>query len=117
MLALEEILGTFDIPKDNLNFSKEYFGLNVNDDSMNELYSNGELILIEKTNIADPNDIVIALISKLSCEATIKKIRIKDNKVSLIPMSTNPIHKVQIYDAEDVKILGKVVGKLEDFLN
>lgn len=115
--ALEEILGTFDIPEGNLNSSKEYFGLKVDGDSMNELYDNGELILVEKTNVAELNDIVIALISNISCEATVKKFRKKNNIVSLIPMSNNPIHKVQIYNVDDVIILGKVLGKLDDFLN
>lgn len=115
--ALEEILGTFDIPEGNLNSSKEYFGLKVDGDSMNELYDNGELILVEKTSVAELNDIVIALISNISCEATVKKFRKKNNIVSLIPMSNNPIHKVQIYNVDDVIILGKVLGKLDDFLN
>lgn len=115
--ALEEILGTFDIPEGNLNSSKEYFGLKVDGDSMNELYDNGELILVEKTSVAELNDIVIALISNISCEATVKKFRKKNNLVSLIPMSNNPIHKVQIYNVDDVIILGKVLGKLDDFLN
>jgi len=114
--ALEDIVGFVDIPESKLNSFKEYFSIPIKGDSMNKLYNDCEQLLVEKINVAEPNDLVIALVTPVSNEATFKKFRRKDNKVCLTPMSTNPIHKVQIYNAEDVKILGKVLGKIDDFL-
>ena len=114
--ALEDIVGFVDIPESKLNSFKEYFSIPINGDSMNKLYDDGESLLVEKTNVAELNDLVIALLTKVSNEATFKKFSMQDNKVYLIPMSTNPIHKVQTYNCEDVKVLGKVIGKVADFL-
>ena len=111
--AFEVLLDTFKINSDLLSNSKEYFILKISGDSMNEIFDDGEYVLIEKTSAIYDNDLVIAIIEG---EATCKKIRFYDDEVNLIPMSTNPNHKTQIYTSKEVKICGKVVGKLSDYL-
>ncbi|XZH90637.1 S24 family peptidase (plasmid) [Clostridium perfringens] len=111
--AYEEILDSFNIASKLLCPSKDYFILGVKGDSMNKLYSPGDLILIESTNLVNNDDIVIAIIDD---EATCKKINFSPNEIILTPQSTNPIHQVQIYKDINVHILGKVLGKLSDYI-
>ncbi|MBQ8997279.1 MAG: helix-turn-helix domain-containing protein [Clostridium sp.] len=111
--AYEEIINSFDIPSKLLCPSKDYFILKVKGDSMNKLYSPGDLILIESTNVVSNDDIVIAIIDD---EATCKKINFFPNEIVLTPESTNIIHQPQIYKDIDVHILGKVIGKLSDYM-
>lgn len=111
--AFEEILDSFNIPSNLLCPSKDYFILKVKGDSMNKLYSPGELILIESTTLVDNNDIIIAIIDE---EATCKKVHFYPNEIALIPQSSNPLHKVQTYKPIDVHISGKVLGKLFDYI-
>ncbi|WP_291653066.1 S24 family peptidase [Clostridium sp.] len=111
--AYEEILDSFNIPSKLLCPSKEYFILKVKGDSMNKLYSPGELILIESTTLVNNDDIIIAIINE---EATCKKVHFYPNEIALIPQSSNPLHKVQTYNPIDVHISGKVLGKLSDYI-
>lgn len=111
--AYEEIIDSFNIPSKVLCPSKEYFILKVKGDSMNKLYSPGELILIESTNLVSNDDIIIAIIDE---EATCKKVHFCTNEIILTPQSTNPLHKVQTYKTIDIHILGKVLGKLSDYI-
>lgn len=115
----EDIVGFVYVPEDRLCSSKDYFAINVKGDSMNEVYADGEVLLVEKTTFVENNDLVIALISPNTCESTFKKFRKNDNdnNIFLYPMSTNPIYKPQVYNSEDVMISGKVLGKLSDFIN
>lgn len=111
--AYEEILDSFNIPSKLLCPSKEYFILKVKGDSINKLYSPGELILIESTTLVNNDDIIIAIINE---EATCKKVHFYPNEIALIPQSSNPLHKVQTYNPIDVHISGKVLGKLSDYI-
>lgn len=111
--AFEVLLDTFKINSDLLSDSKEYFILKISGDSMNEIFDDGEYVLIEKTAAIYDNDLIIAIIEG---EATCKKIRFYDDEINLIPMSTNPNHKTQIYTSKKINICGKVVGKLSDYL-
>lgn len=111
--AHEEILDTFNIPSKHLCSSKDYFILKIKGDSMNKLFDNGELILVERTNLVYNNDIIIAIVSE---EATCKKVNFSINEIILTPQSNNPMHKIQTYKAIDIHISGKVLGKLSDFI-
>lgn len=112
--AYEEIIESFDIPSTLLSPSKDYFILKIKGDSMNKLFEPGELILVERTSSVVNEDIVIAIIGE---EATCKKVDIQKNEIVLIPQSTNSLHKNQIYNHVDVNILGKVIGKLSNFID
>jgi repressor LexA len=112
--AYEEIMDSFKVPSKLLCTSKDYFILKIKGDSMNELFDNGELILVEKTTLANNDDVVITIIDG---EATCKKIHFCHNEIVLIPQSTNPVYKDQTYKPINVHILGKVLGKLSDFID
>lgn len=111
--AFEEIINSFNIPSKLLCPSKDYFILEVKGDSMDMLYSPGDLILIESTSFVNNDDIIIAIIDE---EATCKKVHFSPNEIVLIPQSNNPIHKIQTYNPINVHISGKVLGKLSDYI-
>lgn len=109
------IIDLIPIPEPLLSPYKEYYILNIKGDSMNKLFTNEEPILIEYTNYVSSYSIAIVRVG--NDDATIKKVVLDGNYISLIPMSTNNIHKSKTYNIKDVCIQGKVVGKLSDILN
>ncbi|MCI7083741.1 MAG: LexA family transcriptional regulator [Tenericutes bacterium] len=112
-LTYEDNIEFVSIPKDNLNSSKGYYVLHISGDSMNKLYKDGEIILVENTSCVAPGDIVIA---RVGSDATIKRLEIDDEYISLIPESTNPKHKIQTFKHKDICIQGKVIGRLSDYI-
>lgn len=110
--AYEEIVGHINIPKKHLCDSKDYFILEIKGDSMNKLFNPGDLILVEKTNLINNNDIIVALIEN---EATCKKINFCLDEIALIPQSSNPIHKTKFYKPNDIHISGKVIKNISDY--
>ncbi|EPB8167448.1 S24 family peptidase [Clostridium perfringens] len=114
--ACENILDNIYLPKGNFSSSFTYFGLKVKGDSMNELFEDGEVIIIRKTSLVHNDDIVIAFVGD---EATCKEYYYdgNNNNINLIPHSTNSKHKKQVYSVDEVKIIGLVEGSLNDFLD
>jgi len=96
-----------------IDSDKTYFFLEVVGDSMDKIIREGDKVLVEHTSDVDTGDIAIVLMNDNS-EATIKKIRLKDNMVVLIPSSYNPAHVIQSYRHDEVTIIGKVI-KAERF--
>lgn len=111
--AYEEIIDTIKIPSKYLCSSKNYFVLKISGDSMNKIFDDGTLVLIEQGSFALDSSIVIALIDT---ESTVKKIKFNTDTIDLIPQSTNPIHKVQTYQKGEVAVLGTVLGPIDKFL-
>ena len=112
--VFSDIKDTITIPEDLLSSSKEYYILHISGDSMNELFYDKEPILVEYTTNVLNSDIAITLVD--GNDATVKKVKFDDDYITLIPMSTNPIHKPKTYKKDIVCIQGKVVGKLSDIL-
>ena len=83
---------------------------------MNEIYENGEIIIVRKTNLVNNGDIIIACISG---EATCKEYYYDnfEKKHELIPHSTNPKHKPQFYSDDEIMILGVIEYRLNDILD
>ena len=115
--ANENISEYFNINGNKLCSSKNYFILKIKGDSMNKLFADKELILVEQTNSADNLDLIIAFLPD-SEEATFKRIKTYpgSSTINLIPESNNPIHQIQTYSLNDLFIIGKVLGPLSDYL-
>lgn len=109
------IIDLIPIPESILSPYKEYYILNIKGDSMNKLFANEEPILVECTNYVSNYSIAIVRVG--TDDATVKKVVLDENYISLIPMSTNNTHKSKTYNIKDVCIQGKVIGKLSDLLN
>lgn len=107
--AIEEILDYEEI-SESMARTGDFFALQVKGDSMEPKMSEGDVVIVRKQEIAQTGDVAIVLVN--GDEATVKKIRIMDSGIMLIPFNTK--YDPWIYTAEDierlpVKIIGKVV--------
>ncbi len=105
------LLATEDI-EDYINIDKKFFkiqdgfGLRVTGDSMIEAgIFDGDIVLIAPGQEPVNRDIVVALIED---EATIKRFFLEKENITLVP--ENRRMKPMIFRADEVKIIGKVVG-------
>lgn len=94
------------IPSDPEN----YYALQVTGDSMEPLFSNGDIAIIHKQDDFESGNTCIVLIN--GDEATVKKVVRMEDGIDLI--AKNPYYPVRHFSSEDmekipVKIIGKVV--------
>jgi len=96
----------------NLERDGEYFGLRVQGDSMIEAgISEGDTIIVKKTDTADNGKIVVALID--NHEAMLKRIRRKGKTVVL--ESANKNYETKIFGPDRVKVQGILVSLYRNF--
>jgi len=89
----------------------KYFMLRAVGDSMNKAGINdGDLVLVRQQMTANDDDVVVALIDD---EATIKKLRLHKDYITLEPNSTNPNHCPIILE-RDFRIQGIVVKSMPE---
>ena len=90
----------------------EYFGLKVQGDSMIEAgISDGDTVIVKKTDTADNGQIVVALIDNY--EAMLKRIRRKGKTVAL--ESANKNYETKIFGPDRVKVQGVLVSLYRNF--
>lgn len=108
ILAFEDISGYVPFPESKRK-GRELFALNVVGESMRDIgILDGDVVICEKTPIAENGEIVVAMIDG---EATVKSFYKEDNYVRLQPH--NPDFEPIITD--DVTILGKVIALSRDY--
>ncbi|MBU1044814.1 MAG: transcriptional repressor LexA [Candidatus Omnitrophica bacterium] len=89
----------------------KYFILRAVGDSMNKAGINeGDLVLVRQQLTANNGDIVVALIDD---EATIKKLRLHEEHITLEPNSTNPKHYPIVLE-RNFEIQGIVVRSMSE---
>lgn len=110
LLATENIEGYEFAPSSYIKKGFDYFYLRVNGDSMNLKFNDGDIVLVQKQDGLENDEIGVILVD--GQDATVKKYKFENGLVILSPMSTNPEHVVQIYNPKDIsiKIVGKVVS-------
>lgn len=94
----------------DLNHGAEYFALRVVGDSMNATRINeGDLVIVRRQEEVESGEIAVVMVGESN--ATVKRFYRTNTTVTLMPQSTNPENRPQIYDLSsiDVKVLGKVV--------
>lgn len=94
----------------DLNGGAEYFALRVSGDSMNAAGINdGYLVIVRRQPVVESGEIAVVMVGE--GDATVKRFYTTDSTVTLMPQSTNPEHKPQIYDTlkTPVVVLGKVI--------
>ncbi|MBO8136763.1 MAG: helix-turn-helix domain-containing protein [Desulfotomaculum sp.] len=103
--ADEHIIGYEDVPVSDIN-DGEYFFLVEQGDSMigSRIYP-GDKVLVRRQNYVENTDIAVVIVN--GNEATLKRVKPIEEAVILYP--DNPMYKPQIYKAEEVRIIGKVV--------
>ncbi|WP_057913528.1 LexA family protein [Peribacillus muralis] len=96
-----------------LKNNKDYFFLRVKGNSMNKEFSDGSLILVEKTSYLDNGKIGVVLVN--GHEATVKLVKNEGETITLTPCSTDPFYEKKTYHIKNdhVKILGKVVQAIK----
>lgn len=104
ILAVENIEDTFSIPLNFVKSNNELFMLNISGESMIEAgILDGDLAIIEKVNIADNGEIVVALIDN---EATLKRFFKEKDHIRLQPENST----MKPIIVKDCQIIGKLVG-------
>jgi repressor LexA len=96
----------------NMEKNGEYFGLKVQGDSMIEAgISEGDTVIVKKTDTADNGKIVVALID--GHEAMLKRIRRKGKTIAL--ESANRNYETKIFGPDRVKVQGVLVSLYRKF--
>lgn len=97
-----------------LNSGKEEFGLKVSGDSMDKIFQDGDIVVVEKDSIVENGQLGVVMINGYN--ATVKRIRYNGDQIILIPESNNTNHYPQVYGKNDeVKIIGRVVASQKLF--
>lgn len=110
ILATENIEGYEFAPSSQIKEGYTYFYLRVQGDSMNLKFNEGDIVLVQKQDTLENNEIGVILVN--GYDATVKKFKSENGLVILEPMSTNPENTVQIYNPKDISIniIGKVIS-------
>ncbi len=110
LLATENIESYELAPSSMIKEGFDYFYLRVNGDSMNLKFNDGDIVLVQKQDDLENDEIGVILVD--GQDATVKKYKNENGLIILSPMSTNPTHVVQIYNPKDIsiKIIGKVIS-------
>lgn len=94
---------------DKIDSNKEEFALRISGDSMDKIFQDGDVVVVEKDSTVENGQLGVVMINGYN--ATVKRIRYNDDQVILIPESNNPNHYPQVYSAKDeVEIVGRVVA-------
>lgn len=102
-LATQDLEGY--LPIQTRHDADELFGLRVQGESMTAAgILPGDIVVVRRQPTADSGDIVVALVRD---EATVKRLRIRKNRVELHP--ENPDFQPIIPETEDFRLLGKVI--------
>ena len=107
-LAQENIIGYESI--DNVSDPENYYALQVTGNSMEPLFSDGDIAIVHKQDNFDSGNTCIVLVN--GDEATVKKVIKTDDGIDLIAM--NPYYPVRHFTRNEmneipVKIIGKVI--------
>ena len=109
--ALEQVDAHVDMPA-SLMGRGPTFALEVDGDSMIDLgILDGDTVLIERCDTARDGEVVVALVDDM--EATLKTLKRQNRYVMLIP--ANRAYEPQMYEAERVRVQGRLVGLLRRY--
>lgn len=98
-----------------LNPESIYFALRIVGDSMDKLFREGDVVLVEKMEMVSNGQIAVVGIN--GYEATVKRVNIGEGNIALIPESNNPVHIPKVYSLEDeeIHIIGRVIQSTRFF--
>ncbi len=112
ILAEENVERYIPVPRHLIKSEGRYYALCVRGDSMvNAGIFENDLVIVKATNIANHNDIVVALISD---EVTVKRLINQGNHIYL--KAENPLYN-DIIPQESWSIQGKVIGLIRENFN
>lgn len=108
--AIEDIVDTEDIVIGESESVLDYFALKVEGNSMSPTIQDEDTVIIKKQNQVENGDVAAVLVN--GYEATLKRIKLSDAGLTLIPDNTS--YNPKFYNPEEVEklpivILGKVI--------
>lgn len=108
--AIQEILDYEEISSEMARCG-EYFALRIKGDSMEPRMHEGDVVIVKQQSTVDSGQIAIVLVN--GDEATVKKVRFRNNGIELIAFNSY-VYEPHFYSAEDiqrlpVEIIGRVV--------
>lgn len=108
--AVEDIIGYEEI-SEKMARCGDYFALKIKGDSMEPKMSKGDIVIVKQQNTVENGQIAIVLVN--GDEATVKKVRFRDNGIELIAFNSY-VYEPHFYSAKEidelpVKIIGRVV--------
>lgn len=108
--AVEDIIGYEEI-SEKMARCGAYFALEIKGDSMEPKMSKGDIVIVKQQNTVENGQIAIVLVN--GDEATVKKVRFRDNGIELIAFNSY-VYEPHFYSAKEidelpVKIIGRVV--------
>ena len=111
--ALYQSEDTHETPETLYNAHRNAFWLTVSGNSMNRLFPDGSLVLIDPD--ADVRDGDVAVVFVNGDDATVKRIYMEGDAIRLHPESYDPEYRDRVIDSTDsdapsVRIIGKVVS-------
>jgi repressor LexA len=100
------------VPPHLLGSGGDHYALEVVGDSMIDAgIQDGDIVVIERRDVADNGDIVVALIDE--SEVTLKRLRRKGATVAL--EAANPQYETRIFGPNRVKVQGRLVGLMRRY--
>jgi len=109
--ALADTSTFINVPPDMLG-GGDHYALEISGDSMiGAGILDGDTVIIRRDSRAENGQIVVALVNDE--EATLKRWRVKGNKVALEPC--NPEHETRIFPADQVKVQGHLAGLMRKY--
>ena len=116
--AIENIEGYEEITP-ALAAKGSYFALRVTGKSMEPFFLENDIVIVRKTKSIESGAIAIVLVN--GNEATVKKVKIQENGVTLIGFNTS-VYEPHFYNSEEVKtlpleIIGQVVESKRILVN
>lgn len=108
--AIQEILDYEEISSEMARCG-EYFALRIKGDSMEPRMHEGDVVIVKQQSTVDSGQIAIVLVN--GDEATVKKVRFRDNGIELIAFNSYA-YEPHFYSAEEIRrlpveIIGRVV--------
>jgi repressor LexA len=90
----------------------DHYALEVVGDSMIDAgIQDGDLVVIERSDLANNGDVVVALID--DAEVTLKRLRCKGQTIAL--EAANPRYETRIFGPNRVKVQGRLVGLMRRY--
>lgn len=110
--AIESPEGFMSIPSEMIKNTNQHYALKISGESMIDAgILDGDIAVLEKTELVNNGDIVVALIDNQ--EATLKRIRKKSNAIALEPANKN--FETRIFGPKRITIQGKLVGIIRNY--
>ena len=105
--AIEDVIGTEQIPASWLSGGREYFALVVRGDSMYPSYLDGDTVIVRKESTCQTGDDCVVYVN--GYDATLKRVKLHDDgSIEICPLNTN--YAPRRYSREEAAALPVQIG-------